>query len=218
MRIILILILSLFSGATLASTEAETFLLKMLESYRSLNAYEDNGISRTKFIKSDGQSYVNELNFTTEYVEDTLLQFKWVEQPNDLMKRLGGKFAKPKTYVVWKNKSGIFSKYRNEEEKYFELSTALSGATGISSSLAWMTPRFLSPEITCKPNLGAMTSELIDINNDTIIIKQTHKSGTISKLYIDKNTYLIKKYEKNRELSNGTKTQQVAVFNVTKAK
>ncbi len=218
MRFILALILSLFGGAAFASTEAEVFLLKMIESYKSLSVYEDIGISRTKFIETDGQSYVSELNFKTEYVENHMLQFKWVKQPNDLMKKLGGKFAEPKTYVVWKNKSGIFSKYKSKEEKYAELSTALSGATGISSSLAWMAPRFLSPEITCKPNLGAMASELIEINSDTIIIKQTHKSGTISKLYIDKDSYLLKKYEKNRELSNGTKTHQVAVYDVTKAK
>jgi len=218
MRIILVFILSFLSGAVFANAEAEAHLSKMLEKYNSLSVYEDNGTSRTKFIRPDGSSFIDDLKFTTSFIENESLYFKWVEQPNELLKRIGGKLAEPKTYIVWKNKSGIFSEFNNEEEQYTKLSTALSSATGISSSLAWMTPRYLSPEIPCKPSLGAEASEIVSSDGDTIIIKQIHSRGGISKLYIDKATYLISKYEMFRELYNGSKTEQVAVFNIVEAK
>jgi hypothetical protein len=190
----------------------------MLKQYRSLTEYEDNGTSHTRFILSDGRSYTKDLSFTTKYVKNDSLRFEWLQQPDEKMKSLGGEFAAPKKYSVWMNTSGIFSNFRGKETQYPKLATALSGATGLSSGLAWRTPRYRSHEISCKPNLGAKPSEVISYDSSTIIIKQTYTTGTTSKLYIDKSSYLLKKYEDSMELPNGTKIHQVAVFNITRAK
>ena len=212
MRIIPLLLLSLFCNSALATPEAEAHVLAMLNNYQSLSEYEDNGVTRTRYLNSDGSSHIDEQNFTTKYIENDSLHFQWTEKRSYE--------DKPGTYSVWKDKSGIFTKYPyNKNNKiYTSLAKALSSATGISSGLAWMTPRYLSPEISCKPNLGAQTSEVFKSDTNTITIKQIHGTGGVSKLYIDKKTYLLKKYEINHNLSNGTDTQQVTVFNVINAK
>ncbi len=210
----------LISNITLSSTDADEHILAMLNKYESLRTYEDEGVSSTKFIKSDGgNNYTDELIFTTKYVENELLQFEWARQPSEIEKKIGGALAQPKVYKVWHDKAGAFSKYRTDKkEKYANLAKALSGATGISTGLAWMTPRYLSPNISCKPNLGAKSSEVLKSDANTVIIKLTHNTGSISKLFIDKKSYLLKKYENIQDLGNGTVTHQNAVFNIINAK
>ena len=126
---------------------------------------------------------------------------------------------KPRTYSVWKDKTGIFTKYpfHKKNERHTSLSSALSSATGISSGLAWMTPRYLTPDISCKANLGAKSSEVLKSDENTIIVKLLHNTGSISKLFIDKKTYLLKKYESTTDLGNGTVAHQDAIFNVINA-
>jgi len=225
MRIILALALGLLNTVTFASNEAETHLIMMIEKYRSLSTYEDNGSSITKFTSPDGSNFKKELNFTTKYIENNSLHFQWIKQPNELGKKLAkmpeytGNLGKPKTYTVWKDKNGAYSSYPfREKEVYSNLEDALSGATGISSGLASMVPRFLSPEISCPPKLGAIKSELLKSNPDIILIKQTHSTGGTSTLHIDKSTYLLKEFETNDNLPNGTHTQQIVKYNITNAK
>ena len=219
MRIILPIILTFLSNVAIASNEAERYLSAMLNKYQSLVTYEDSGISITKVTSPDGSNFNDEFSFTTKYTDNNSLYFQWVKHPNEFERKLSDNISKPKTYSVWKDKTGIFSKYPfSEKTEYPNLANALSGATGISSGLAWMTPRFLSPDIPCPPNLGAKTSELLESNSNTIIIKQTHSTGGESKLYIDKPTYLLKKYEMKNKLITGHITQQVVVFNVKNAK
>ena len=184
----------------------------MLDKYQSLSVYEDYGVTHIKYLKSDGSSFTDNKKFTTKYIENESLHFQWEE------KRIYD--DKPRTYAVWKDKTGIFTKYPYDKtnERYTNLASALSSATGISSSLAWMTPRYLSPDISCKPNLGSKSSEVLKSDENTVIVKLLHNTGSTSKYIIDKNTYLLKKYENYKDLGNGTVTQQDAVFNVINAK
>jgi hypothetical protein len=215
MKYIFPLALILMANVAFAASEAEIHLKAMLDKYASLTMYEDRGLSITNFSNYDGRNYSKEFNFETRFNEDNSFDFRWTEKPNELEKKVGGSVGKPKDYAVWKNKSGVYSQYwRRGEKQYEDLAKALSSATGISSGLAWMIPRWLSPDIPCPPNLGAKSSELFESTSDTIVIKQAHTSGGKSKLYIDKATYLLKRYEMEHILETGTKINQVVVFTV----
>ena len=220
MRIILSLILSIYVCPVFATPEAEVHIQAMLDKYQSLNIYEDYGVTHIRYIKSDGSGFTNEDKFTTKYIENESLHFQWARQPNEIEKKIGGDLAQQKVYKVWKDATEVFTKYpfQAKSEKHANLANALSSATGISSGLAWMVPRYLTPDISCKPNLGAKTSEVLKSDENTIIIKLLHKTGSTSKLFIDKRTHLLKKYENTNDLGNGTVTQQATVYNVINTK
>ena len=203
------------ANVAFAASEAEIHLKAMLDKYASLTMYEDRGRSITNFSNFDGRNHSKELSFETRFNEGSSLDFRWSEKPNELEKKAGGTLGKPKEYAIWKDKSGIYSQYWRRGEKHYEdLAKALSSATGISSGLAWMIPRWLSPDIPCPPNLGAKSSELFESTSDTIVIKQTHTSGGNSKLFIDKATYLLKRYEMEHNLETGAKIDQAVVFTI----
>ena len=212
MKIILSLILPLFCTSVFATPEAEAHIQAMLDKYQSLSAYEDHGVTHIQYLKSDGSGFTDDKSFTTKYIENESLHFQWKE------KRIYD--DKPRTYAVWKDKTGIFTKYpfQDKNEKHINLASALSSATGISSGLAWITPRYLSPDISCKPNLGAKSSEVLKSDANTIAVKLLHNTGSTSTFFIDKRTHLLKRYENTKDLGNGTVTQQDAVFNVINAK
>jgi len=221
-KILIIFSIFLISGISHAGNSAELYLSKMLDAYKSLSNYEDQGRSITTYIKPNKKSHSQELKFHTKYVKNTSLYFEWLLMPTELQKQtslLSGfeDLNKPKKNTVWKDNSGIFSKFHFEEtEKYTSISSALSGATGISSGIAWMTPRFLSPEISCKPSLGANKLQILESTTNTIVIKLTHNNGSVEKMHIDKNSNLLIKFEETNELPNGTVTHQVANFNILK--
>jgi hypothetical protein len=224
MRITLF-ITAMFLGVSChASDEADQYLNNMLTKYRLLNKYEDKGASITKFTKQNGRNFSEELTFSTKYTQNKSLHFQWVELPNELERKLNSlskdkdSTFKPKTNTVWKDETGVYSKFSFEEkESYSNLAIALSSATGISAGLAWKVPRFLSPDISCPTNLGADESEIIHSNNNHVTIKLTHFGGDDEILHIEKKTYLLTKYETESTLSNGTKTQQVIKYNVVTA-
>jgi len=224
MKVLLSIFLLLLNTASFSSTEAEIHLSKMLEKYKSFNSYEDSGTSLTKYIKTNGKTRNTELTFTTKYNKNNSLHFQWLKLPSELEKKIhtlekNPNPLKPKTNTIWKNKTGIYSKYSfSRKNKEPNLSSALSGATGVSGGLAWLVPRFLSSEISCPVNLSANKSKLITINPNTIIIKQNYSSGTIRKLHIDRKSYLLNKIEENRKLSSGTTTYQVIKYNIINAK
>jgi hypothetical protein len=212
MRFLALFILLSLCNYAFATNEAEAYIQAMLAKYQQLTEYEDSGVTRTYFSNPDGHSFTDVEKFTTKFIENDLLHFQWTEKrPFD---------SEPRIYSVWKDKSGIFSKYPydDKQEKHSSLDMALSGATGISSGIAWMTPRYLSPEISCKPSLGAQSSEVIRTDPKTIVIKQIHSTGSTSKLYIDKESYLLQKYESYQDLGNGTNAKQTTIFNVINAK
>ena len=222
-RVLLIILSFVTSNLCFADNEAKKHLKMMIEKYQSLSAYEDEGVSVTKFIRVDGSSFSNELRFKTKYNQNEVLIFEWLKMPNELFTKImpppGGFKSfdphKPVKYSVWQNPQGIFTKYRSRKKRTEKsLSNALSGATGISSGLAWMVPRYLTPDIPCPPNLGANELKLLNSNNNIISIELNHNGNSIEVMHIDKETYLLKRYEKKRKLPNGTSAQQVAEFNV----
>ena len=220
MRAILSLILPLYVCSVFATPEAEVHIQAMLDKYQALIIYEDYGVTHIQYIKPDESGFTDESKFTTKYIENESLHFQWARQPNEIEKKIGGDLAQQKVYKVWKDEIGVFTKYPFQEksETHTNLANALSSATGISSGLAWMVPRYLTPDISCKPNLGAISSEVLKSDANTIIVKLSHKAGNTSKLFIDKRTHLLKKYENTKDLGNGTVTQQATVYNVINTK
>jgi hypothetical protein len=218
-KITLILSLLLISNIGYAENNALYHLQEMLDAYKALSNYEDRGSSITKYIKSDNDTHSDEINFHTKYIENKSLYFEWQTIPSEREKSFKSipslaEFSKPQKYTVWKDKTGIFSKYPYEEKEHNSLSSALSGATGISSGIAWMAPRYLSPDISCAPGFGALNLKTLKSTPSSVVIQLTYKSGTIAKMHIDTSTYLLRKYEDTSELSSGTKTYQVTHFNV----
>jgi len=214
----------LFNTASFSSTEVEIHLSKMLEKYKSFNSYKDKGTSLTKYVRTNGTIFNTELTFTTKYNKNKSLHFQWLVLPDEFEKKIHAfeknpNPLKPKVNTIWKNKAGIYSKYSfSRKNKEPNLSSALSRATGVSGGLAWLVPRFLSSEIPCPVNLNANKSKLLTSNPNTIIIKQHYSSGTIRKLHIDRKSYLLRKVEQNRKLSNGTTTYKVINYNVINTK
>jgi len=220
MRILLFITLILFSSISCAINEAENHISKMLNIYKSLNSYEDDGSTSITITNRNGDINTENKTFSTYYSKNSLLKFKWSVLPAELDKELykltkNKKILIPKNYVVWKDSTGSYSQYSNKKkENKQSINIALSSATGISNSLAWLVPRFLSPDITCAPNLSASNSEIISISNNIIKVKQKLPSGTIRILHINKNTYLLMKYESIKELSSGTSYHQISEYNI----
>ncbi|MES9946825.1 MAG: hypothetical protein ABW080_17870 [Candidatus Thiodiazotropha sp.] len=210
-----------------AGSGAEVHMQKMLDKYESLSSYEDSGSSITKFTHIEGNSFSEELRFKTVYEENETLYFEWLEMPSEFEKQLrmppGYKdqdLSKPKRNTILKNKNGIKVKYffKEKEETINSLRKALSGATGVSSGLAWMVPRYLSPELPCRPDFNAKNIIILSETSDIVSIELTFDSGDFEIFHIDKNTYLLNKYEENSKLNDGTSVYQVVEYSVVSYK
>ena len=224
MKALLFITLLLSTSTSYALNKAEYHVSKMLDKYTSLTAYEDTGKTKIIATRKDGEINIENKTFTTFYTEKSKLKFQWTALPTEIDKTLSSlsnttEYLKPKKYIVWKDNTGIYTKYKNKEKRqHNNIATALSSATGISDGLAWLVPRFLSPEIACAPNLNASKSEIINENDTTITIKQHLPSGTLRILHINRNTYFLHKYESISEISSGTKYHQISVYNVSNYK
>lgn len=203
-----------------AGSLAEVHIQRMIGKYKSLSSYEDNGGSITNINSSNGAGFSAELRFKTIYLRGESLYFEWLEMPSELEKQLfldseGLYPIEPKKNTIYKDKNGVqVNYYFKQKETLNSLSKALSGATGVSSGLAWMVPRYLSPEIPCPPKFGANKVRILNENNKIVSIELTFDGVALEIFHIDKDTYLLKKYEKKRKIDSGTSSYQVVDYNV----
>ena len=219
-RFFAIIFLLVFSNYCIASSEAATHLRKMLLKYRSLTVYEDNGKLVNEYTKKNNKKRLSVVKFNTVYIENESLLFNWEKVLSDIYKKLKPPLKAAK-YTIKKDKSVVKVKFRsNKFELVSNLNAALSRATGISSGLSWMVPRYLSPELGVSPRFGASELTLMEINDKFIKIELNYNYGRtrVVTMYIDRKSYLLKKYEKRSQLKNGTKTYRVITYNVIKYK
>jgi len=212
MKIITFLVIVFVSKSSFADSMAREYIDKMYDKYSSIIEYMDNGYSETSITSKNGRLYTIKREFNTFYKKDNTFYFKWVELPNLLRSR-------PVHYKVWKDNSGIYSKYSTREQKKYEnLPAALFSAAGISGGLTGKVPLYLSPKFTCPDLMGAKSADVVKIDDDNIIIKLLFEDGDIGTVYIDKDAYLIQKYEENDHLSDGSLSKKIINYSVIRAK
>lgn len=175
------------------SSEADSVVLRMVKKYQSFIDYRDtgnvlSGVSDTKF----------ERTFKTKFEAPDKFTFEWVEKDS---------YFKSKHYKVWgENQTAFYSSWGSENVEKLPTSKALSAAHGVSGGVAFQVlPWMLFQQDPCK-YIGRTNNKIINNEkyqgNDAFVIKRSKDSDNYNKIWVEKETLLLRKIETHNFYKN----------------
>jgi hypothetical protein len=191
----LVIFLIVLCNAAKASVSSDELVDKMVEQYRSISTYSDSGtVEAYVHFGVDAPRNIDSKKFSTNH-DANEFKLEWSDF------RLG--FPVQKNSVNSSEKGFVVTAVGDPPELVSSASTALSMVEGVSGGIAFLAPRFLMKEISCKPSLGAISTESLGnevINGrDAYVVQLMYNSGRLEKLWIDMEQLFLHRVERNDE-------------------
>ena len=217
MKAIIFLTLLLLSTVNNAATDAGAHIQRMINQYAQLSEYEDKGTSIDIETTVSGDVTEEKITFKTKYKRDKEFKLTWFEHPDALDKQLG---IGSRKYVFWRNSDGIYTKYHYDDKatSHNNVMSAISSVFGVFNESVIFVPKFLNANSSCKQNLGAASTSIVETTNNEVTIKLTTPGINDRYITIDTNSYLLSKYEYEYTLSKDTKIKRVVNYNIVHAR
>lgn len=169
---------------------AAEVMKRVVDTYRSLSTYSDQGTSITK-LDPDGPVYT--VKFETLFKRQNKLRFAWTLEYSRIP-------AYKRNNVIWSDGESVWASYSSrggKPERKIDLGAAIAGAMGTSWAASYRITSLLSEEVGGVP-LDQLQGLMI-VGNDTVdgvrctVVRGYVKSGTERKLWIDSKDYLIRR-------------------------
>jgi len=217
MKAIIFLTFLLLSTVTNAATDASTHIQRMINQYAQLSEYEDKGTSIDIETTKIGDVTEEKITFKTKYKQNKEFKLTWVEYPDAFEKKLG---MGVREYVFWRDDSGIYTKYHHDDKAsvHNNIMSAISSVFGVFNESVIFVPKFLNANSSCKQNLGAASTSIVETTNNEVKIKLTTPGINDRYITINTNSYLLSKYEYEYTLSKDTKVKRVVKYNIIHAR
>lgn len=180
----------------------EMIIAKMVKTYASCKSYQDNGTVKTVFVQANGERII-EKPFTTAFVRPDQFRFEYKVKVDSYIKE------KP-CYIVWRKGGEVliwFYVRSDVIEKKKSFSSAIAGATGVSSGSAHTIPALLMTEVGgSRLSVIKETKMLKDGTFDNTKCFRIQAKFTSSRdngkvvrkptvIWIDKNTFLVRRID-----------------------
>src|SRR5262245_24338055 len=182
---------------------AEEIVGKAISAYASCKSYMDAGRVRTIFLTKLGRR-TDIKPFSTAFVRLDAFRFEFQSRRGE---------EEWNIYIVWRQGNSVKSWWtiKSEGRESNELSSAIAGATGVSSGSAHRIPALLMPDlirgssVKCLTGMKLLGEEEVETKSDYKIEGQDLRGNTET-LWIDKQRFLILKiFEKRKFEPNATR-------------
>lgn len=201
-RSIISAILIIYSSISLGNDDiAKKLYVGMVENYLHYNSYQDSGVIYTEHSNNN---YIHKSHFRTLFDRPDNLKFVWESKISEYLSK--------KKYTIIMNEKGVIT-YRTQKKDVQEKNIyyALSSLAGLTSHASYLVPVYLLSGIT-QSRLNAISSfELIGGNkyreHDVSIVKVNYKHANSRRYWIDKNSHLLRKFERTMLLDNGVQAK-----------
>lgn len=175
--------------STTARASAQELLQRMAQTYSSCRSYQDKGTVALTF-KAHTPPHIDEWSFRTAFV-----------RPGEF--RLDFESGRGReTNTIWRHGSTVLAKWSGERtvERLDSLSSAVAGATGISSGVAHTVPALLMPEDIGGWRLTEL-QDVVRLENDRLgeasclRLRGVGGEGLPVTVWLDSETYLIRRID-----------------------
>lgn len=193
------------AGTSASGTPSGPEILNgMVAAYATLATYRDSGEVRLSQDRQ-GENVVERIVFSTAFVRPELFRFEF-EWPAPAVN--------PKPYVVWSNGQGARSWWalRPGIREFDSIEFALGGPTGISHRSATRIPGLLMPNMLWGSGMRHLERPVL-LGEEKVGASDCYKlevmegvdPGRPMTLWLDMETYLVRKVHTSRNLPGGTR-------------
>lgn len=199
-KYLILLTLNLFiTTAVIADIDPNVILINMSKAYQNVDKYNDKGDVSVLVNKHDEVIYKSKTYFETSYQRPSLFQLKWTDKDN---------IDNSSEFEIGKDKGNYYLISPKRGKKTFStMNKLLSSAAGISNGISYLVPAYMVEEMkgVISFNHENVLSEYLGdemVGGDDTFIVQIKYDDNLEKMWISKESYFIKKYERQNKIDN----------------
>jgi outer membrane lipoprotein-sorting protein len=193
---------------------ASEILNRVTAAYAKCNSYSDTGVQCTTFRGKRG--HTNQKTFETYFVRDGGFRFEYAELTSGSMLEM--LLRGEQRRVIWGDNHFVKDWWSIVKSGPSEngLGGALGGAHGVSGGTSTTIPEMLLPEaisgrrFTNESWLPVVAVE--SFGQHVCFRLQTGEGTTMTAIWIDRDSYLLRRVLENSVLDNDTKVEEVTVY------
>ena len=195
------------AGAPSNGGDAAKILERVAQTYAGSRTYQDKGVVKTVFVNGERRR-TTERRFHTAFARPDRFRFEFSERT--CCEDVG-------RYIIWQNGPEVLKWWEIQPtvEKMESLRMALGAAAGVSAGTSDTIAPLLLPDLRpgrlTRPAEATLLTDA-DLDGVRCLRVQVSERGQPLTIWIDSGTYLIRRLDESRKLSEGTQTETTTTY------